>query len=71
MLRLYGVPVPEDDARRLVATLTADGGDVALSAAAVITRGLDRELAIVALPVPEREGPLAVGGRTSELLRAQ
>jgi hypothetical protein len=38
VLRLYSIPVPEDDARRLIATLLADGGDIALSAAALITR---------------------------------
>jgi hypothetical protein len=37
VLRLYGIPIPDDDARRLVATLTADGGDLALSAAALVT----------------------------------
>lgn len=48
VLRLYGIPVPEPDARRLIATLLADGGDVALSAAALITRGLDHQLAAIA-----------------------
>lgn len=60
MLRLYGIRVPEDDARRLVATLSADGGDIALSAAALITRGLDHNLAAIAFPIPEREAILAV-----------
>ena len=60
MLRLYGVPIPEPDARRLIATLLADGGDLALSAAHLITRGLDHKLAAIALPIPEREAILAV-----------
>jgi hypothetical protein len=60
VLRLFGIPVPEPDARRLVATLTADGGDLAQSAAAIIADGLDRQPAIVALPIPEREAILAV-----------
>jgi hypothetical protein len=60
ILRLYGVPVPADDARRLIATLLADRGDLAQSAAALITRGLEFNLAAIALPVAEREAILAV-----------
>jgi hypothetical protein len=60
VLRLYGVPIPEPDARRLIATPLADGGDIALSAAALITRGLKFDLAAIALPVAEREAILAV-----------
>lgn len=60
MLRLYGIPVPEVDARQLIATLLADGGDIAQSAANLIARGLDHKLAAIALPIPEREAILAV-----------
>ena len=58
MLRLFGVPITDADARRLVANLIADGKPDALSAARIITNGLDRRLALVALPVAEREAVL-------------
>lgn len=58
MLRLYGIPVPAPDARHLVASLIADDEPGALSAAAIITNGLDRELAAVALPAAERRAIL-------------
>ncbi len=59
MLRLYGIPVAEPDARRLVASLIADGSHTAHHAAAIITNGLDRQLAAVALPPAERTAILA------------
>jgi hypothetical protein len=60
MLRLNGVPIPEDDARRLIATLLVDRGDIAQRAANLIARGVDYQLDAVALPDPEREAILAV-----------
>jgi hypothetical protein len=42
MLRLFGIPVSEADARRLIPTLLADGGDLA------------QILAVIALPIPKR-----------------
>ena len=58
MLDLYGVPVPGDDARRLVATFIVEGTPAALSAAAMIEKGVDRELYAVALTSDERNACL-------------
>lgn len=63
MLHLYGVPVPADDARRLVATLIVEGTPAALSAAAMIEKGVERELYAVALNAGRAEClPVRVGG---------
>ena len=40
MLHLLGIPVSDDDARRLIATLLADGTPDALTAAEQITKGI-------------------------------
>jgi hypothetical protein len=55
MLTLYGVPVTAEDARHLVASLFADGSPAAMSAAAMIQKGLDRDLYAVALEPAERD----------------
>ena len=58
VIRLYGVPVPEDDARNLVTTLLADGSEDALEAAR-ISRALEVDAALVALSVEQRDASLA------------
>ena len=40
MPRLHGIPISDDDARHLVATLLVEGTPNALSAAAMITKGV-------------------------------
>jgi hypothetical protein len=60
MLRLYGIPITPEEARYLVATLIADGGPDTISAAAMIERGLDRELFAVALEHEHRDTILSV-----------
>jgi len=40
MLRLLGIPVSDDDARHLIATLVVEGTPDALTAAAMITKGV-------------------------------
>ena len=55
MLHLYGCPVTPEDARGLVATLLADGSPEALSAAAAIRKGIDRELYTIALQPFQRD----------------
>jgi hypothetical protein len=59
MLRLFGIPVPEPDARRLVASLVAEATPDALNAAKTISNGLDLKLAAVALAPKERTAILA------------
>ena len=44
MLRILGIPIGDDDARRLIATLLVDGSPDALTAAEQITRGVERDL---------------------------
>ncbi len=60
MLHLYGVPVTPENARDLVASLIADGGRHALSAAEEIQKGLDRQLYAVGLERVQRDAILAV-----------
>ena len=43
MLRLHGLPLARQDALPLVATLLADGGDLAVSAAKKIYKGIDEQ----------------------------
>ena len=47
MLRLYGIPVPED--------ATRVRGDIAQSAASLIANGLDRQIVVVGLFEDVRE----------------
>ena len=42
MLRLLGIPIGDDDARSLVATLLVEGTPDVLSAAAMIGKGVER-----------------------------
>ena len=41
-MRLLGIPVSDDDARHLIATLVVEGTPDALTAAAQITKGVER-----------------------------
>ena len=59
MLRLLGIPVSDDDARSLVATLLVEGTPDALTAAAMITKGVERNLITVGLSRAERTAVLA------------
>ena len=59
MFRLLGIPVSDDDCRHLIATLLVEGTPDALSAAAMITKGVDRDLYAVGLSRPERTAVLA------------
>ena len=59
MPRLFGIPVSDDDARRLIATLLADGTPDALTAAVQITKGVERDLYAVGLTPAERTAVLA------------
>ena len=60
MLTLYGVSVSAENARHIVASLFADGSPEAMSAAAMIQKGVDRDLYAVALEPEERDAILAV-----------
>ena len=60
MLTLYGVAVTAENARHIVASLFADGSPAAMSAAAMIHKGVDRDLYAVALEPEERDAILAV-----------
>ena len=60
MLTLYGVSVTAENARHIVASLFADGSPAAMSAAAMIQKGVDRDLYAVALEPEERDAILAV-----------
>ncbi len=53
-MRLHGIPVSDPDARGLIATLLADGTPDALTAAAQITKGVERNLYAVGLSREER-----------------
>jgi hypothetical protein len=55
-----GVAISPENARHLVATLIADGGLDALSAAAMIQKGVERDLFAVALEPAERDAILSV-----------
>jgi len=68
LLRILGIPIDDDDARRLVATLLADGSPDALTAAEQITRGVERDLYAVGLTRAERTAVLACLEGPSEAL---
>ena len=59
MLRILGIPIPDDDARRLIATLLVEGTPDALTAAAQITKGVERDLYAVGLTRAARTAVLA------------
>jgi len=59
MLRLLGIPISDDDARYLVATLVVEGTPDALSAAAQLAKGVERNLYAVGLSPGERAAVLA------------
>ena len=54
MLRLLGIPISNDDARHLVATLLVEGTPDALTAAAQLTKGVERDPYAVGLTREER-----------------
>jgi hypothetical protein len=56
-VRLLGISINDDDARRLTATLLADGTPDALTAAEQITKGVERDLYAVGLSRAERCSP--------------
>jgi hypothetical protein len=60
ILTLFGVAVTAENARHIVASLIADGSPAAMSAAAMIQRGVDRDLYAVALEPEEKGAILAV-----------
>jgi hypothetical protein len=60
VLHLYGIPVAPEDARHLIATLLADRSPDALSAAEMISKGVERELYAIALRPEERDAMLSV-----------
>ena len=59
MLRVLGIPISDDNARALVATLVVEGTPDALSAAAMLTKGVERNLYAVGLSPGERAAVLA------------
>ena len=60
MLTLYGVSVTAENARHIIASLFADGSPAAMSAAATIQKGVDRDLYAVALEPEARDAILSV-----------
>ena len=58
-MRLYGIAIPPEDCRGLVASLVADGSPDALAAAKTISRGLDLGAQLVALTTAKRDAILA------------
>ena len=60
MLHLAGCPITPEDARHLIATLIADGGPDAMSAAAMIGNGLDGGLFGVGLTTEQKDAILSV-----------
>jgi len=54
VLRLVGIPIGDDDARRLIATLLAEGTTDALTAVEQLTKGVERDLHAVGLTSAER-----------------
>jgi hypothetical protein len=59
VLRILGIPVTDDDARSLVAALLVEGTPDAMSAAAMLTKGVERNLYAVGLSPGERAAVLA------------
>lgn len=58
MLRILGIPLHETETRRIIATLVSDGSPAAMSAAAMLTKGLERDLFTVGLTPVERDAIL-------------
>ena len=59
-MRLYGVPVSEEDCRAFVTSLMIVDSDAALDAARTIAHGLDLEAQLIALTPEQRDAILAV-----------
>lgn len=55
MLLVFGIPLDDEEARRLVATLVVEGTPAALRAAAMIDKGIDRGLYAIGLDADERD----------------
>ena len=58
-VRLFGIAVAPNDVRALIAVLVANGSPRAVAAAARISDGLERGVALVALEPRERDAILA------------
>ena len=58
-MRLYGVPVSEEDCRAFVTSLMIVDSDAALDAARTIAHGLDLEAQLIALTPEQRDSILA------------
>ena len=59
-MRLYGIPVTEEDCRTLVDLLLRVGRADDLTAAATIEHGLEAEAELIALPLEQRDAILGV-----------
>jgi hypothetical protein len=59
VIRLFGIPVAEDDARNLVTTLLDDGSPYAVAAARTIHHGVNAGAELVALTAGQRDAILA------------
>jgi hypothetical protein len=59
MLRLYGIAITDAEARDLIGTLMANGDAEALSAANVIRKALEGQLAALALSPDQRDAILS------------
>ena len=59
MLRLLGIPISGDDARHLIATLPVEGTPDAPTAAAQLSKGVERGLYAVGVSPGERTAALA------------
>jgi len=59
MLRILGIPISDDDARHLIATLIVEGTPDARTAAAQLTKGVECDLYAVGLSRAERTAVLA------------
>ena len=65
MLRILGIPISDDDARHLIATLLAEGTPDALTAAEQITKGVERGLYAVGLTPGGEDGRACMLGRSA------
>ena len=59
-MRLYGVSIPAEDCRAIVASLIADGSPDALAAAKRISGGLDLGAQLISFTPAQRDAILSV-----------
>ena len=59
MIRLYGIPISDEDARNIVTSVIADGSHDSLEAGSRIWRALEIRAAVVVLSVEQRDAILA------------